>query len=68
MKEPHFPPTFGQTDKPHICRIEGLWYVVWPIHVPVTPAMCFPFWVNRLNGFLQPRPDSIVYNEWRTPQ
>ena len=62
----HQPPNFGATQKPHICKVNGQWWALWPTNWPSpVDAQIEPFksYMRMLNGISPWRPTSILIDE-----
>jgi hypothetical protein len=64
LETPHTPPGFQQQSKPHVCRANGEWWVVWPHRAAMPDADTLESkwrpYMNRLNGITLPRDTSVL--------
>jgi hypothetical protein len=65
ISELHTPPGFEEQNRPHIMKIHGTWWAIWPRRAAMPTEeelerLYRPF-LNNLNGYVPPQPTSFLY-------
>lgn len=59
----HVPAGFESSTRPHIVKLQGEWYCVWPptMRPTLEEAQRFGPFLRKLNGYVEAQPNSLHY-------